>query len=195
MARNYTLREVTCVVCGNAFQAKRRDAKKCSDACAVEHKRAYDFARYAEKQDEIYERVRAWYAANKEAKSLYDSRYREDNADRIRETKRRYSREYSLRPTTRENARLATHRRRARLARNGVYEVTPRDLSRLRARYRGKCAYCESRNAEHWDHVIPVVRGGTHSIGNLLPACRECNLSKSHKFVSEWRSRKVVRRG
>ena len=194
MARNFVLRDVTCVVCGATFQAKRRDAKKCSDACAVEYKRAYDFARYAERRDDIYARVQAWYKTNKEYKSMYDAQYRADNADRIRETKRAYNQEYSQRPSTKAKVKRNSQRRRSRLAGNGTYDVTPRDLSRLVGRYRGKCAYCGDRRAEHLDHVIPVARGGSHSIGNLLPACAPCNLSKNHRYVMEWRVRKIVRR-
>lgn len=37
------------------------------------------------------------------------------------------------------------------------------------------------------DHIIPVIRGGNHSIGNLTPACASCNASKNHRTVMEWR--------
>jgi 5-methylcytosine-specific restriction endonuclease McrA len=39
------------------------------------------------------------------------------------------------------------------------------------------CVYCGGP-AEHIDHVVPLARGGAHAIGNLLPACAECNKSK-----------------
>lgn len=37
------------------------------------------------------------------------------------------------------------------------------------------------------DHVVPIRRGGRHSIGNLLPSCNRCNLSKAAKLLVEWR--------
>lgn len=53
-------------------------------------------------------------------------------------------------------------------------------------RQRRPCAYCD-RLADTIDHVVPLVRGGTNYIGNLLPCCRSCNGSKGGKTVAEWR--------
>jgi 5-methylcytosine-specific restriction endonuclease McrA len=42
-----------------------------------------------------------------------------------------------------------------------------------------------------WDHIIPLARKGTHSIGNLVPACHACNASKGKKLISEWKGRLI----
>lgn len=47
------------------------------------------------------------------------------------------------------------------------------------------CAYCDSE-AETWDHVIPVSKGGTTAPGNILPACIICNSSKRNRDLDEW---------
>lgn len=78
-------------------------------------------------------------------------------------------------------------KRKARLAGNGVYEVTDRDIRRLFARCEGRCTACGSSDHLHLDHVIPVARGGRHSIGNLTVLCRRCNASKKHRTMVEWR--------
>ena len=82
-------------------------------------------------------------------------------------------------------------RRRARKRSNGTYTVTPRDLRRLLHRFRNRCAYCDVPVAIgdnlHLDHVLPISRGGAHSIGNLLPTCAWCNQSKRTKYLAEWR--------
>lgn len=36
------------------------------------------------------------------------------------------------------------------------------------------------------DHVVPVVRGGKSSRGNLVPACKECNSRKKYLLPVEW---------
>jgi len=36
------------------------------------------------------------------------------------------------------------------------------------------------------DHVMPISKGGTHSLCNLVIACRPCNRKKSAKLPSEW---------
>jgi 5-methylcytosine-specific restriction endonuclease McrA len=70
-----------------------------------------------------------------------------------------------------------------------AFLVTGKDLVRLVRRYRGMCAYCGIRPYEHFDHVIPLVRGGRHSVGNLLPACADCNLTKGPRLLADWRHR------
>lgn len=49
------------------------------------------------------------------------------------------------------------------------------------------CAYCAAP-ADTIDHVVPLVRGGTNYEGNLVPACRKCNCSKSSRTITEWRA-------
>lgn len=53
------------------------------------------------------------------------------------------------------------------------------------------CAYC-ANPADTVDHVLPLVRGGTNYEGNLVPACRRCNSSKSGRTVIEWRTGRVL---
>lgn len=66
-------------------------------------------------------------------------------------------------------------------------EVTGEDLRRMLVRYGGLCAYCKTSPHEHWDHVVPLARGGRHAVGNLAPSCAPCNLAKGAKLVTEWR--------
>lgn len=57
----------------------------------------------------------------------------------------------------------------------------------VRNRLNGVCCYCgESHFHLTVDHVKPISKGGTTSLGNLVPACSRCNQSKSHRDVFEW---------
>lgn len=80
-------------------------------------------------------------------------------------------------------------RRRSQLA-TGF--VDHKDLRRLLNRHQGRCFYC-SAPADTFDHVVPLVRGGRHTIGNLLPACRSCNSRKRHRMLVEWRQHTVLK--
>ena len=42
---------------------------------------------------------------------------------------------------------------------------------------RDPCSYCGGNGGEI-DHVVPLKNGGTHTIGNLVGACRPCNARK-----------------
>lgn len=80
--------------------------------------------------------------------------------------------------------------RRARQRNLAAYKVTARDWRRLCARYHNRCAYCGGSGPLQRDHIVPISRGGQHSIGNLLPACKRCNLSKMTKLLVEWRTQR-----
>ena len=63
------------------------------------------------------------------------------------------------------------------------------------------CVYC-GQNAETWDHLVNLVKdsqlqGYGHQIGNLVPACQQCNSKKGRKdwekFVEEKFSNKRKR--
>jgi 5-methylcytosine-specific restriction endonuclease McrA len=36
------------------------------------------------------------------------------------------------------------------------------------------------------DHMIPVSRGGFHTIANIVPACQPCNSTKHDKNLAEF---------
>jgi 5-methylcytosine-specific restriction endonuclease McrA len=56
--------------------------------------------------------------------------------------------------------------------------------------YEGRCAYCAKRSALTMDHVIPVSKGGHHTLDNVVPACRPCNSSKSARDMEDWLDRR-----
>jgi len=36
------------------------------------------------------------------------------------------------------------------------------------------------------DHIVPVIRGGRSTKGNIVPCCKECNNRKRHMLPVEW---------
>lgn len=91
-----------------------------------------------------------------------------------------------------------------------VVQVSDRDLrARLILEFGGQCAYCQrdiSVKTLELEHFIPISKGGTHTLGNLLPACFECNRGpdgkwdsdpeewyKAQPFYSEARWRKILK--
>ena len=58
-----------------------------------------------------------------------------------------------------------------------------------RKRSTGICHYCGNKFAAAeltMDHLVPLVRGGRSTKGNVVPACKECNTKKKHQLPSEW---------
>ncbi len=51
------------------------------------------------------------------------------------------------------------------------------------------CYYCGcvlTRADATMDHVVPISRGGKSTQGNLVPACKECNVQKRSLTAVEW---------
>jgi len=137
-------------------------------------------------------KTKAWRTENPEAVAIYKQVYRANNLAKIAATAKIWH-EKNFVKTSLDNKAwhlanpnyrvLSTQKRRALKRRNGVFRVTQSELDMLRTM---PCAYCGAPS-EHIDHVIPISRGGTHGIGNLVGACAPCNLSKGKKFIMEWR--------
>jgi 5-methylcytosine-specific restriction endonuclease McrA len=56
-------------------------------------------------------------------------------------------------------------------------------------RGRGQCYYCKARVPPKeltLDHIVPVIRGGRSTKGNLVACCKECNNKKKYLLPLEW---------
>ena len=122
--------------------------------------------------------ISTYHSEKKEQKREYDYYYRIRNRQRIKKVKDLYH------SNNRELERSLGHARRARKNENGVFSVSKKELKKL---YNSPCFYCGSLNKITIDHVVPISRGGTHGIGNLVAACAFCNGSKNSKFLIEWK--------
>ena len=78
-------------------------------------------------------------------------------------------------------------------------DMTKTERAKIKDMYSGRCAYCAGElkgNSWHVDHVKPIYRGwrvkpesaGEDTVGNMMPACKRCNLRKSTLSVEQFRS-------
>lgn len=54
---------------------------------------------------------------------------------------------------------------------------------------RGICYYCGRKFPPAQltlDHIVPLVRGGKTTKGNVAPVCKECNNKKKYLLPMEW---------
>lgn len=99
----------------------------------------------------------------------------------IREMKNARQRRYRQANPARTKGYAAQRRSRA------VGVLSEKDWLSVLRQWRHRCAYCESDGPLTMDHVVPLSRGGRHTVGNVVPACGPCNGSKFNKFLVEWR--------
>jgi 5-methylcytosine-specific restriction endonuclease McrA len=130
-------------------------------------------------KEKLTEQSKAWRVANKEKIAQDNKAWRAANPERKKANDDAWWRANPEKVKARNSAR------RARKKAASIYLVTDKDIRAIMSK---PCAYC-GKQSEHLDHVVPLYRGGTHSIGNLVAACATCNLSKGKKLLSEWRYR------
>ena len=59
----------------------------------------------------------------------------------------------------------------------------PQDVKiAVSARDGGRCRQCGSTHQLHFDHVIPISRGGANTIANIQLLCGACNRAKGAKL-------------
>ena len=54
---------------------------------------------------------------------------------------------------------------------------------------RGICYYCGRRFSKDkltMDHIVPLIRGGKSTKGNVAVVCRDCNSKKKYLLPIEW---------
>lgn len=99
-------------------------------------------------------------------------------------------RQYHWRYMTDESFRLyhrsKSKRRKAQQRGSTALMLSPDQLWRRWVQFDHCCAYCGTKGDLHMEHVIPISKGGEHHLGNIVPACQDCNYSKGRSEVEAW---------
>lgn len=98
--------------------------------------------------------------------------------------------ECALRTRDRDKAnaskRASEATRRARKAK-AICKVKKTDYENLSKILGSNCLCCGSSENIQWDHVVPLAKGGEHSVNNLQPLCRKCN-EKKQANIADYRT-------
>lgn len=122
----------------------------------------YRKKRYQSQREIIKERALKWGRNNKKKRKLIKDRWREKNRER-----------------TNFLTRLYHYRKKSA---GGILY-----FEQVMTLYGKDCHYCGKPKSNTVDHVVPLSRGGTNEITNLVPACGRCNSRKGNKLISEWK--------
>lgn len=123
-----------------------------------------------ENKDKIKERNKKWYADNIESIRIKSKAYRQSDVGRVVCTAK-------------------TQKRRAILKSLDDGTVTKESLFLLKEKQDNKCYHCgceldfKAKNKVHLDHLIPISKGGSNSISNVVWSCKSCNLRKGSTVV------------
>lgn len=120
-----------------------------------------------------------WSDAHPGLMNLYSATYRKKNPEKRRASVMASQRAH---PGTHS---LSQSRRRARL--RGLSEHFTRQEWREKIElFAGICVYCGWSCVVGPDHKVPLSRGGSDTIDNIVPACHPCNTRKNIKTASEY---------
>ena len=165
--------EKVCAMCGllkpaDAFDERSDHRGRLRSECRM--CRSEDRARY---KAENHDRVLIQDAAYRDANAV-------DLAERLRQWKLDHPESYSA------IHRRAKHKRRMLIEQDGGHWTNEEWLA-LKHAYDYRCADCGKHEPDEVsltvDHVIPLSKGGSNSVGNLAPRCRSCNSKKNNKII------------
>ena len=147
-----------------------------------ERRRAYGREWMKRNPDKAREAMRRWRAAHPDEHSEDNRAYYARNRQERLEQSAAYHR---ANPHV-GRARSQNYRAR-RLAALGSFTST-QWLALVEA-YGGRCGYCGETGPLQADHRIPLSRGGSNTIDNIIPACARCNTRKAQMTETEYRAR------
>jgi len=127
-------------------------------------KKEYDKKRHLLNREANIKRATEWNRKNKQRRKEIKDKWRANNRDRTNFLTRRY------------------HYRRKHNAGSATFEQVM-DLFKMFP----ICPYCNKNKSVSIDHMIPLSKGGTNDIDNLLPVCVSCNSQKRDKTIKEFR--------
>ena len=183
---------------GKANPTKKAEADRAYAAANPEritkNRRAYQAA-HAERLAKYYKEWRAanpdlanafnraWVKAHPEAKAATQRRWREAHPERALAVKRAYV------AANRAHVNLmATKHQATRRAREYGAIVSETDYAAILLRDGMVCHICsgviESMADLHFDHVIPLAKGGPHAAENIRPSHALCNMKKGARLLT-----------
>ena len=147
-------KEIRCGTFEGYRRHRRRDEKPCVDCRAANAARQNKY--YKENKEKIYETNRAWAARNPEKVKEYSRRITaKRKALKLSNGHEKYT----------EDQVINLHGYICHICLKAIDPKIPRHLSM----------------GLHFDHVIPLSKGGKDTLANIKPAHARCNIRKKNK--------------
>lgn len=159
---------------------------------------------YQENKDKYHARNKKWQQDNPTKSKEYRDRYVRENIEKEKARQKKYKDENRERINQKakeyraNNAAKVKESNRRSKAKNpetilrayakrkllvSDFELPKGSIQKMMAAQKGLCNACgaDIRVRRHLDHIVPLVKGGTHDLSNLQLLCVSCNCSKGAK--------------
>jgi len=141
---------------------------------------------YKNNKDRMNFLQKQYYNENKEHLQKMNKKYVENN----KETIKKYKKEWNSSIGGKLAKKVCNHIRNSKIRITNDKTITKKSLENLLLEQNNKCKYCNidldfnTAFEVHLDHVIPISKGGNHSINNVVFSCKSCNLKKHDKIIT-----------
>ena len=161
--------------------AKELERKAAYRAARKEELAKKQSERYYSNHEEELAKRRLKRETNREAFNVYNREYQRKWRERNREKLRDYMRDYTSKPDQRLKQRNVKGRRRAK---EKASAIGPISYLKLKIEFDGICKLCSkplnlASEKFHFDHIVPISQGGSHTQDNLHITNASCNLKKN----------------
>ena len=118
--------------------------------------------------------------------------YLKNAPEHVKQRKREYDKKYFASERGKNVLKNSLHKRRAQMLSSCDNTITLDALENLVKEQNYTCKWCnkplnyELPKQIHLDHIIPLAKGGIHSIDNVCWSCASCNFKKSSKLPDEF---------
>lgn len=178
----------TCIICGKEYYSGAATGSLCSPECKRERKHQKD------REYRQTERGQATRRKNRKSPTTIATRKRYEQTEAFKKSKAARNKIYMQGERAQElerkrklNYYYSHFSKKYNLYNPKAYKVTLEDIRQL---YANKtCFYCNRELADREkavDHKLPVSRGGTNDMNNLVICCQSCNSKKHNKTEIEY---------
>lgn len=143
--------------------------------CVLESKKIF----YENNRDELYLKRKEFYWNNREESLKKSSEWAKKNKDKRKIIRDRWTAKNKFAKSI-----MNKNWNAKKLGAVGSFSVE--EYKNKLAKYDNKCGYCMSAEPYTVDHIVPISKGGTNYITNIIPACLRCNGQKRDYLLSEW---------
>ena len=164
----------TCPSCGSEYPATTEFFYKRSNGTLYRKCKKCHIAKVMETSGE-------WQKNNRDKVAEYGRRYHrkhpEVNPAKSRLYRKRHPEAIKARNTNAHARRRGANCNHTRERLDFIYDYQ-----------RGRCFYCMSQLDDHfhWDHFIPLAKGGTNDWTNMVASCPRCNRAKSDQMPEDY---------
>jgi hypothetical protein len=174
-------------ICSNAREYYKKHTERAKEQSTERRKknpekyRAYVKKSKIKTAEKVKEYNARWARNNPEKIRQHNATRYQNHPDVVKENSKKWFREHP------DEVRIRNRNRLAKVNNAPGNGWSVKEEKQLIEDYGHRCAYCDKKTDKiTMDHIVPITRGGTHSIENIAPACGSCNSSKHNKPLLVW---------